>query len=197
MKFFLILFFTLSISPAIAKVYKCELNGSTSYQQQPCEAKGNEFIIKNDISPGQYEEAVNKLEKELAISAEQQRIAEQDAEKEHLIQAQEEHKERQIEALERQADSLERLETIERQKHTTKLYIPSRDSRRIYSPNTRNPGTFSLPHKNTHIPSNNKPYNRPANSPYLPPNKNVRKIPYNKPITQHKEVTKKMLKRKE
>jgi hypothetical protein len=90
MKIITTLILTLAISPVYAEIYKCEVNGVKSYQQFPCKQGGKEFTPLKDISLEEQKSAVKKLDKELAVQAEQKKIQKEADDKERLIRAQEE-----------------------------------------------------------------------------------------------------------
>ncbi|OQK17512.1 hypothetical protein AU255_06465 [Methyloprofundus sedimenti] len=90
MKIISTLILILAISPVYAEIYKCEENGIISYQQFPCKEGGTEFIPPKDISPEQQKAAIEKLDREIAIQAEQKQQQQEADDKERLIRAQEE-----------------------------------------------------------------------------------------------------------
>ncbi|GAW85534.1 hypothetical protein bplSymb_SCF00804P022 [Bathymodiolus platifrons methanotrophic gill symbiont] len=91
MKIFTTLILSLAIAPVYAEIYKCEENGNTSYQQFPCKKSGEKFIPEKDISETEQNAAVEKLNKDIAIQAEQKKIKKAADDKERLIRAQEEN----------------------------------------------------------------------------------------------------------
>ena len=90
MKIITTLILSLAIAPVYAEIYKCEENGITSYQQFPCKNAGEQFTPLKDISEEEGKAAVEKLDKHLAIQAEQKKIKKETDDKERLIRAQEE-----------------------------------------------------------------------------------------------------------
>jgi len=90
MKIIPILILVLAISPVYAEIYKCEVNGIISYQQSPCKQGGTEFTPPKDISPEQQQAAIEKLNSEIAIQAEQKQQQQEADDRERLIRAQEE-----------------------------------------------------------------------------------------------------------
>lgn len=90
MKIISTLILLLAISPVYATIYECEENGIKSYQQFPCKQGGKEFTPPKDISPEEQKAAVKKLDKDIAVMAEQKKIKKEADDKERLIRAQEE-----------------------------------------------------------------------------------------------------------
>ena len=90
MKIISTLILLLAITPVRATIYECEENGIKSYQQFPCKQGGKEFTPPKDISPEEQKAAVKKLDKEIAVMAEQKKIKKEADDKERLIRAQEE-----------------------------------------------------------------------------------------------------------
>ena len=91
MRIITLLVATLAISPAHAKIFKCETNGKTSFQQTPCKAQENsrEFVLKKDISIERQQQAAQKLEDELAEIADKKKLAKEITDKERVIKANE------------------------------------------------------------------------------------------------------------
>ncbi len=81
----------LAISPAHAKIFKCEIDGKTSFQQTPCQAatSSSEFVLKKDISINRQQQAMQKLEDDLVEITERKKLAQETADKERLIKAEE------------------------------------------------------------------------------------------------------------
>ena len=90
MKIISTLILLLAITPVRATIYECEENGIKSYQQFPCKQGGKEFTPPKDISPEEQKAAVKKLDKDIAVMAEQKKIKKEADDKERLIRAQEE-----------------------------------------------------------------------------------------------------------
>lgn len=90
MKIITTIILVLAISPVYAEIYKCEENGSISYQQFPCKHTGGEFKPLKDISEAEQKSAVEKLNKEIAIQAEQKQLEKEADDKERMIRAEEE-----------------------------------------------------------------------------------------------------------
>lgn len=90
MKIILTFILVLANAPAYAEIFKCEENGLTSYQQLPCKHSGKEFIPAKDISTEEQKAAVEKLNKEIAVQAEQKLQKQEADDKERVIRAQEE-----------------------------------------------------------------------------------------------------------
>jgi len=128
MKIIPTLILILAISPAYAEIFKCEVNGSTTYQQFPCKQSGEEFIPAKDISKQEQKAAVEKLDKDLAIQAEKELLKKEEKDKERLIRAQEE-----------QADAAYRNANANRAKVIQDADLINRDRRRVrpyYYPET-------------------------------------------------------------
>lgn len=89
MKILTALIFVLFVTPAYAEIYKCIVNGNTTYQQTQCKKVGSEFIPEKDISLEQQKSAIKKLDmdvKALDAKKQQQKVAD---DKEREIRAQE------------------------------------------------------------------------------------------------------------
>ena len=129
MKIITTLIFVLSISPAYAKIFKCEENGLVSYQQTPCKGTGGEFIPGKDISLEQQQAAVTKLNADLAALAEKKQLEKEANDKERIIRAEEDKADatyqnarankaqalqaaRQAKALEKRNDSLKKRKYV-------------------------------------------------------------------------------------
>jgi len=84
MRLITFLIIALCITPAHAKIYKCETNGKISFQQTPCQATATsrEFVLKKDISIERQQQAAQKLADDLAKIASQKKQAQAIAEKE-------------------------------------------------------------------------------------------------------------------
>ncbi len=65
MRYLTILILAVITTPVNAKLYKCVINGKTSYQAIPCKGVGGEFSLKKDISKAQQEPVVQKLKSDL------------------------------------------------------------------------------------------------------------------------------------
>ena len=71
MKIIATLSILLAASSANAELYKCKINGKTTYQEKPCPGTGSEFKLRRDITPDQQKAAREKLKTELTQRAEQ------------------------------------------------------------------------------------------------------------------------------
>ncbi|BCG64176.1 MAG: hypothetical protein methR_P1944 [Methyloprofundus sp.] len=91
MRIITLLMTTLAISPAHAKIFKCEIDGKTSFQQTPCQAQANssEFLLKKDISIDRQQQAMRKLNDDLSEIANKKKLAKEIADKERAIRANE------------------------------------------------------------------------------------------------------------
>lgn len=95
------------------------VEGQVSYQDTPCQQGGSEFKKKKDISDEQQKAAAARLHADLAVSAENKRIAQEYTDKERLIQAEEDNAYANYQTAiqtERQADALEERNYIEQER---------------------------------------------------------------------------------
>jgi len=111
---------------AHAKVYKCEINGKTTYQQKQCADtdSAKEVKLRKGISIDQQIHAVNKLNQRLVQETQRLRLKKQRLDKERMIRAAENQANAtyqnalsnrlQAEQQRRQAKALERKNEIER-----------------------------------------------------------------------------------
>ena len=128
MKVIIVFFIVFSISPVYAKMYKCIDKGQVSYQDTECIHEGSEFKKQKDISLEQQQSAAARLNSDLATSAENRRLAQEYADKERLIQAEEDSAYANYQTArqtERQADALERRNDIEQERldNRNRVYI--------------------------------------------------------------------------
>jgi hypothetical protein len=128
MKIIIVFFIIFSISPVYAKMYKCIDEGQVSYQDTECIYEGSEFKRQKDISSEQQEAAAARLNSDLAISAENRRLTQEYADKERLIQAEEDNAYANYQTArqtERQADALERRNDLEQERldNRNRVYI--------------------------------------------------------------------------
>lgn len=105
-----------------AELYKCTLNKQLIYQDQPCEETGTvgqKFKISPDISKEQQHEAMLRLESEIALMAEQDKLKQEADDRERKVRAEEEKSfsiQEHTEQVRRQAKALEKRNYIESQK---------------------------------------------------------------------------------
>jgi hypothetical protein len=128
MKVIIVFIILFSISPVHAKMYKCIVEGQVSYQDTECQQGGGEFKKKKDISGEQQQAAAARLNTDLATSAENRRLAKEYADKERLIQAEEDNAYANYQTArqtERQADALEERNYIEQDRfdNRNRVYI--------------------------------------------------------------------------
>jgi uncharacterized protein DUF4124 len=114
-------------SPVSAKLFKCQANGKTSYQDKPClNDKGSELILREDISQDRHEAARQRLAAELEQREDKLRAEREQKYTERLIQAEEVKARASVESAlqsERQADALEERNQIEQNKNNRPLYF--------------------------------------------------------------------------
>jgi hypothetical protein len=188
MKFIVILIIVLFTSSVHAELFKCEVSGATSYQEKPCKSGGSEFELKEDISKEQQNAAVSKLEKEISDTKEIKRIAKEEADKERLIQTQEEQVKASYENAiqsERQANALE-SEALDR----------NRNNRVYQTPYLNNFDHRILPHNKQINPALQNQTKSALQNHITPPHqnqtslprKNVIKLPDEKSIIQKKSM---------
>lgn len=139
MKFIFVFFTILLCSSASADMYKCDIDGKTSYQDEPCEKRGgtgHKFNKLYEISKEQQKQAKAKLDLEEALIAEQEQLEKEAYDKERLIRAEEDKAiaaQEYAEQARRQTEALEERNDIESRKPKV-VY-----DRRGYFPNIHNP----------------------------------------------------------
>ena len=143
MKVIIVFFIVFSISPVYAKMYKCLVGGQVSYQDTECQQGGGEFKKKKDITVEQQQAAAARLNADLATSAENRRLAQEYADEERLIQAEEDSAYANYQTArqtERQADALERRNDLEQERldNRSRVYLnPYSYPRRFSIPRPR------------------------------------------------------------
>jgi len=162
MKIISALIFLFFFTPASAQIYKCIVNGNTTYQQTQCKQAGNEFTPKTDISIEQQQSAVDKLDAELKTISEQEKIQKSLDDKERLIRAKEENAKAnraQAEETARQTEAIKESNKRDNRDRDPLYYYPYRP---IAKPKPGHPIVRPLPSRPAPTPASSRPQPLPS-----------------------------------